>query len=726
MKMLPFKIKIKNFFIKFEDKNFRRGISTLIGACCINFLAGAIFSLCTLSIYEISYIKAKGGSITIDHLTFYYPIEIIFQCISAFFSGHIYKELGLHITNLIGTTILTFGYFLMFISSSLILDLLSMIIGGIGTGIIFYPSTTNAYEWFKDHNGIIVGIMETMISFGSFFFAFLGEKIINKDEIPSNDEDNLYDFEIGKRIKLYLIIQMISLVSAFIISYILMYVKDGNEDILKDIKHNSHIIRNDTHMEEEYINKEEIILENNIKKSDSESNQKVTIDEQKEEITDLIHEKKDTDRNEDFEKEKINKEIIKVEKENEINNKKENENENEIQNENKEDKKEESEEIKDLKKNKENDENEKKEMEEEREKELKEEIKNDVPVKDTIIKEKLLSEKSEDKNVEEKKDEDNKEIIDENKKDEVIDNNNIITEKKEEPINKNENNGKIEDLSDNSQKDILNTNCNKNEKEKEGILDIKEKDEKINDDNKETIKDEKEEPLLIKTDTNEKTNENELKIKKKKKKMKKLLKLALKSKRLILFSIIVILQAPVANMAFSLYREIGEYKKIDTKYLQLIGSLYFIFECLSSFVFGILCDYFQLKYLLFFINGVGTFVGFIYCLTFKNSLIFFLVQNFLSFSAGGYYPVKDCFLMKVYGKDIYIELSGYVSFLVAISVNFLTPITYFVQSGLEEKDLAYWILFILFGTLNLIGLILNIFLKETPIDLERNLKKKTK
>ena len=47
----------------------------------------------------------------------------------------------------------------------------------------------------------------------------------------------------------------------------------------------------------------------------------------------------------------------------------------------------------------------------------------------------------------------------------------------------------IEDLSDNSQKDILNTNCNKNEKEKEGILDIKEKDEKINDDNKETIKD---------------------------------------------------------------------------------------------------------------------------------------------------------------------------------------------------------------------------------------------
>ena len=192
----------------------------------------------------------------------------------------------------------------------------------------------------------------------------------------------------------------------------------------------------------------------------------------------------------------------------------------------------------------------------------------------------------------------------------------------------------------------------------------------------------------------------------------------LKSKRLLIFSAIVILQAPVSNMAFTLYREIGEYKKVDVKYLQLVGSLYFIFECLSSFVFGILCDYMQLKYLLFFINGIGTIVGFIYCLTFENGLIFFLVQNFLSFSAGGYYPVKDCYLMKVFGNDIYIELSGYVSFLVALTINLLTPIIYVVQSNLENKEIGYWILFVTFGFLNLIALILNFFLNETPLDLQ--------
>ena len=235
--------KLSNFVYNLKDENFLKGISTLIGAVFINFVIGAIYSLCTLSVYEISYIKEKGGSINIDHLTFYYPVEIFFQCFSSFVSGFIYKEFGLHTNNLIGITILSGGYFVMFISSSLTLDLVSMALGGIGTGIILYPSTTNSYEWFKDHNGIIVGIMETMISFGSFFFSFIGEKMINKDEIPSNDDDNLYDFEIGKGIKKYLIMQIICIICTFILSYFLMFEKNKEDEILLDIEYNSQLIR---------------------------------------------------------------------------------------------------------------------------------------------------------------------------------------------------------------------------------------------------------------------------------------------------------------------------------------------------------------------------------------------------------------------------------------------------------------------------------------------------
>ena len=623
-----FKEKFKERIYKRGDNDYCKGISTLVGAGILNFLVGAIFSLCTLSVYEISYIKAKGGSISIDHLTFYYPIEIIFQYISAFFSGKIYDDLGLHITNLIGTTILTLGYFIMYMSSSLLMDLSSMIVGGIGTGIILYPSTTNAIEWFTQHNGIIMGIMETMISFGSFFFAFIGEIIINKEKIPSHSDDNLYDYQIGKKIKLYLIIQILALDCAFLISYGLMFEKEEEEEnFLKDLENETQVIRFETVTDiNEHIEQNDEHFDDNIK----------------------INEKKNEGHNDsDNKNRKEISEHLNIQK---------------SELENKKDKKSESE-------------GEKKE----------EKIKN-------IVNDELLEEK---KDFEEKKEE-NKSI---NKKE------NIEKDKEKKII----------------EKDSANENRQDNNKYSKENNELKK-----NNENKNNIKEEKEEPLLIKNtkeNNTKKSGQSSSDDEEDSEEKKRILKQALKSKRLLLFSAIVILQAPVANMAFSLYREIGEYYKIDLRYLQLVGSLYFIFECLSSFVFGLLCDYIQLKYLLFFINGVGTFVGFIYCLTFKNGLIFFLVQNFLSFSAGGYYPVKDCYLMKVFGKDIYIELSGYVSFLVAISVNLITPIAYFVQSELKEKgmaDAANWILFISFGVMNLIGLILNIFIQETPIIFDDN------
>ena len=546
--MVQIKDEISRICRKLSDKNFLKGISTLIGACMINFFAGAIYSLCTLSVYEISYIKEKGGSINIDHLSFYYPIEIIFQCFSSIVSGIVYKEFGLHLTNLVGVTILCFGYFMMYISSSLGLDLVSMILGGIGTGVILYPSTTNAYKWFTDHNGIIVGIMETMISFGSFFFAFIGEKIINPEEDQSREEDSLYNFSIGVKVKTYLLMQVISLIVAFILSFLLMFEKkdDNVKEIMEDIEKTSDMLSNDDLIITE--GKKEILL--------NKKEQKLSL--------------KETDTNNES------------------------------------------------------------------------------------------SSKDEEEN---KKDDDTLKIDEEKIREEKINKKEIIVSGKNQLI--------VDDIDDEEEKKT-------------------------------------QRPVIEKDSGNENEEVNLLAV----------IKFALKSKRLMLFSAIVILQAPVSNMAFTLYREIGEYKKIDVKYLQLVGSLYFIFECLSSFVFGILCDYIQLKYLLFFINGVGTFVGFVYCLTFKDGLIFFLIQNFLSFSAGGYYPVKDCYLMKVFGNDIYIELSGYVSFLVAFTINLLTPITYFVQSGLENKELGYWILFVSFGFLNLIGLILNFFVKETPLDLK--------
>ena len=540
-----------------NDKNFLKGLSTLFGGVILNFLIGAVYSLSTLAIYEISYIKAKGGSIDIYHLTFYWPLEMFFQCISAFLSGSVYKKIGLHLTNVIGVIILELSYILMYFSLSLFQDLTSVILSGIGTGIILYPSTTNAIEWFENRSGLIVGIMESMISFGSFFFCLLGEKVINKNGVESNDIDNLYNYEIGKKFKDFLIILILCVVVGFILSLILMKEKKKIDK------------------------KEYYTLHKEVNNNNKSENEKENVEE----------------------------------------NVKENNNENEI-----------------------------------------------------------------------------------NKKD-------LIIENKETMENKEEKNNKVEELIEK-----INEKVNNNVKDETAVHNlnkIQHVEIPVANNNNNTINN---------IDNNNNPTKKEIE---KELKLKQAIKLAIKSRRLILFVIIVMLQIPVGSMAFALYREIGEYKKIDIKYLQLIGSFTFIQECLSSFVFGLLCDYITIKNLLFIINGVGTIFGFFYCLSFNNSFLFFLVQILLSFSSGGYYPVKDFYLLKVFPKEVYIELNSYVSFLVASAINLCNSLSYFILSLIHNKDTGFWILFISFGILSLCGFILNCFTNEEKINLRERIKKKT-
>ena len=554
-----------------KDKNLLKGISTLIGTGILNFIMGAVYSLSTLAVYELSYIKGKGGSVDIYLLTFYLPVEMIFQCITSFFSGTLYKKIGLHLTDFFGGIILLLGYIIMYFSVNFFLDIISVILSGIGTGIILYPSTANAIEWFKNGNGLIVGIMESMISLGSFFYCFLGEKIINEKSVESNDVDNLYDFEIGQKFKDFMLILIICVILSFLLSFFLMKEKKKFD-------------------KENYYDFQK---ENN-------SNNNLNANQQNPNIKEGINDNNNDKKNNNFKKD----------------------------------------------------------------------------------------------------------LIEENKE------NNDVNDSIDTNDGKEENNNKIEELIDPNENKNNNIN-KKNEEEtvKQNLQQIQHQEIPVTNNE-------------LKNENNNKNSQsNKNKETQKQLKLKQAIKLAIKSRRLILFIIIIILQMPVGQMAFSLYREIGEYKKIDIKYLQLIGSFSFIFECLSSLVFGLLCDYVTIKTLLFYINGIGTFFGFIYCFSFKNSFAFFLVQILLSFSSGGYYPIKDFFLLKVFPQDIYIELNSYVSLIAAISVNIYNFLSYFILSLFDNKDNGFWILFISFGFLSLIGFILNCFTNEKEINLRERLKK---
>ena len=460
-----------------------KGISTVVGAILVNLVVGSIFGLCTLSVYEVSYIKGKvkDSFITIDHLAFYYPFEVMFQTLSSFLSGIIEKKLGLHLTNLIGFTILGLGYFTMYLSQNFFIDILSMILGGIGTGIIYYPSTKNACLWFIEHNGIVIGVIETMISLGSFIFALMGEYIINPNEAESHEDDQLYDLEVGEKIKIFLLVDIACIVGVYILSFFLMHIK-------KEEKANTQNDKNIEMASKQNIQDGLLVYEGDTTEEESDSS-------------------------------KHNKE---------------------------------------------------------------------------------------------------------NKSAQI-------------------------------------------------------------------------------------------------KSFKKMIKVAIKSKRLIIYAIISIFACQGPSMVFTLYRGIGEYYKISTNTLQNIGSYNFIFECLSGIIVGVLCDYVNLKFILLTLGLANTTLIYTYCFTFKNDYAFFWSTNLQSFFNGGIFPFNDCYLMKVFGTDIYIELIGYISFVTNLFVVALSPLAYLVETKLEVKDNAFWILFTIFGTLNLISLVLSFFINAEPFNYDERL-----
>ena len=496
-------IKYKRFlFLKIKDKNFLKGISTVIGAAILNFVIGAIFSVCQLVLYEISYIRwtNPNNNITIDNQAFYYPTEKIAQHLASFISGILYKKLGLHYTNLIGIIILFFGYLTLFLSKRFAVDMISMVLTGIGTGIIYYPSTANACEWFIHNKGIIIGIIETMISLGSFFFDLLGERMVNKAQDKGEEDEKFYTLEEGEKFKTFMIYLIIIVIVFCIFAFLLMFVK-----------------RKDT---------------------DSDKNK---IDAQ------LIAEVNDSDQN-----------PININPEESI---------------------------------------------------------------DNII-------------------------LDENQPSEVI----------------------------------------------------------LNEDSP-----------------------------KKNYSFKKKLKTVMKSKQLIIFALIVILEGPLTSTIFGFYQGIGKNFKISRKVLNSIGPVNFILECIAGFIFGLLCDYISNKNLLLFIFGVDIIVGYLYVVSFNYDALFFIFTNLASFTCGGFYSVKDYYLMTVFGVELYVIIIAYVNFLSAVVVIVLTPVVYaLIKIGNknlkpDEKPntAGYWITFVLLSTCSLISLVFSLIVKYDPFDYEEHIEKKS-
>ena len=202
----------------------------------------------------------------------------------------------------------------------------------------------------------------------------------------------------------------------------------------------------------------------------------------------------------------------------------------------------------------------------------------------------------------------------------------------------------------------------------------------------------------------------------KKKTRKEKLKMALKSWKFWKYNLISLSCNPIGNTIFSLYRSIGETYQIDQTILQLMGTLSFILQFIFCFIFGILCDYVNFNVLMFISNILGTIAGIMYYHSLHFSLFFVILNLLISIQSAAYNSLKDYHLMKVFGTEIYIDLSGYVYLTVGIVVIILTAMIYSIETFIEDKDFAYLVIFPVFGIINFISVILGFFLDNTPFD----------
>ena len=465
------------------------GILCLIGTCILCFVVPSLSSFHTFAIYQTSYIKHNGGSASVTYTMFYYPVTLFFQSICGLIAGIIFTKIGVHWSNLIGVSIYIIAAVFMYLSARFFLDMISSALYGTAVALLAYPSSINTCKYFMNHLGLVNGIIATIQSIGTTFFTYIGEQMINPNNVQSDPKDHLYNKEISSNVKNFLLLQILCILFAFIICEILTKTYDEN-------------------------NKEKCGI----------------------------------------------KFLFKIN------------------------------EIKSL--------------------------------------------------------------------------------------------------------------CKKKKDDKLLLIDATDEVFSINPEIKE-----------IEKDKNEIVEEE-----KKKKTRKEKILMVLKSWRFWRYNLISLSSSPITNMIFSMYRSLGETYQIDQSVLQLLGVLNSVIGFIFSFIFGVLCDYVDFKILLFINNMIGSLVGIIYYHSFHHTLSFTILTLITSVQGAGYFCLKEYHLIKIFGIDILVDITGVISLTTGICVIILTIFTYVIESTIAEKDLAYLIIFPLFGLFNFLGVVLGFFEDDEPFN----------
>ena len=215
-----------------------KGILSIIGAWIHQFILFPLFVISNMVPYLISHLyNTQDSSLTQNDGFFFSPVTNIEMSICCFFSGIFEKNFGLYPTIILGGILISLGSFLLSICKYFYVDFIITIFYGLGFGICFMCAIKNACKYFPKRSGLISAICGGFGgNMGSALCNLLLKLIINPKNKGPDENNGIYEEDIAKNVKDYLLAYMyMVLIGTFLsILFIKKFKEEKNEIIEKE------------------------------------------------------------------------------------------------------------------------------------------------------------------------------------------------------------------------------------------------------------------------------------------------------------------------------------------------------------------------------------------------------------------------------------------------------------------------------------------------------------
>ena len=252
-------------------------ISSFIGTFGITMGLGYIFPLSNFSVYLTSYIHEKQKFVTMHYGLFLNLIFSFAMTIGRPIGGFLELKLGFFLTSLTGLLIILVANLFFLNVQNIWLCYVLTFITATGTGIAVSLVGKNIALYKPKKKGLLIGLIGSMTFLLAGIFSVIGEKIINPEGEPLEENQEFYAYKYSSRTYLYFMIGFftIPIGTIIFIFFVVEYkngdekeiTKENNDDTLEKEK------KEETNNEENLNQDENVIIDENNKDNNNKDNQ---------------------------------------------------------------------------------------------------------------------------------------------------------------------------------------------------------------------------------------------------------------------------------------------------------------------------------------------------------------------------------------------------------------------------------------------------------------------